>query len=388
MITRSLQLAHRNMNGFASQYAFWIGVAALCLAACSGDKSSQTNPNSASSGAPAAVSGSGGATTSAAGTPAATAGTGVSVAGSTGVVSPMTGTAGGAGTSATSAGSHGGASGVAATGGAGSATGGKGGSGASAANAGSNASPNSGGCTRDDLKASIDAYFKAMAAHDPATLSLSDSVKFTENGKTLKLGEGLWKMAGAVAFKRSALDTETCNSVTEAVVPEGMTDIPFGLRLKLDAGKISEVETIAVRSGDYFTAPNTKAIAATASEDWETVLPADQRPTREALTTLIDKYFTLFPAGACNFASDCKRLENGFSPGACTLGLTCSTSMTGMGRSGMQPRLHVLDVEAGIAVGFVMFQNMYTDFHMFKVRTGMVHGVHAVLAKASSPGWD
>ena len=34
-----------------------------------------------------------------------------------------------------------------------------------------------------------------------------------------------------------------------------------------------------------------------------------------------------------------------------------------------------------------LFQGQYTDFHMFKVRNGEVHGVHAVLAKASGPGW-
>jgi hypothetical protein len=34
-----------------------------------------------------------------------------------------------------------------------------------------------------------------------------------------------------------------------------------------------------------------------------------------------------------------------------------------------------------------MFAGTYTDFHMFKVRGGQVHGVHATLAKASMSGW-
>jgi hypothetical protein len=54
----------------------------------------------------------------------------------------------------------------------------------------------------------------------------------------------------------------------------------------------------------------------------------------------------------------------------------------------MTARLHVVDVEAGISVGFTMFTGTYTDFHMFKVRSGLVHGVHAVLASASSSGWN
>jgi hypothetical protein len=58
------------------------------------------------------------------------------------------------------------------------------------------------------------------------------------------------------------------------------------------------------------------------------------------------------------------------------------------GAAGMKARLHVIDAEAGISVGFTMFAGTYTDFHLFKVRMGMVHGVHACLAKASSSGWD
>jgi hypothetical protein len=139
-------------------------------------------------------------------------------------------------------------------------------------------------------------------------------------------------------------------------------------------------------SGDYFVGSNTRAITATASEEWEGLVEPAERGTREALVKLVDDYFNDFPAGACGFAEDCRRLENGFSPGGCSLGLSCDIS--GNPRGGMAPRLHVIDVEAGIAVGFVMFAGSYTDFHMFKVRGGEVHGVHAILAEADGPGWD
>ena len=54
----------------------------------------------------------------------------------------------------------------------------------------------------------------------------------------------------------------------------------------------------------------------------------------------------------------------------------------------MRTRVAVLDVDAGIAVGYTMFAGAYSDFHMFKVRGGQVHGVHAVLAAADGSGWD
>jgi hypothetical protein len=370
------------IDRFGLRRVVWTVAALLCLAGCS-DNKMLTNPNQTTSGMGAAVSGSGGTPAAAGAGAGAATSTGSAGAGAQALATAGRSGANAGGTNGATAGTSGGTSGSAASGGAGSSA-----IAGMSASAGAGGSLSAGGCTRDNLKATIDAYFKALAAHDPSTLAVGTSVKFTENGKLLMLGEGAWKTAGALKWKRSALDTETCNSVTEAVIPDGSTDIPFGLRLKLQDQKITEVETIAVRSGDYFTASNTMAMIATGSDDWETSLPADQRPTREALTMLIDKYFTQFPAGACNFASDCKRLENGFSPGSCTAGLSCSMSSTGMGSAGMKPRLHVLDTEAGIAAGFVMFAGSYTDFHLFKVRTGMVHGVHAILAKATSSGWE
>jgi len=245
-----------------------------------------------------------------------------------------------------------------------------------------------GACTRDKLSATVDAFYAAIAAHDGGTLKLSSSVKYTENGKTAKVGEGLWTNAGMVKFKRSALDTETCNSVTESVLPEGMTDRIFGLRLKSEGAEITEIETIIVRQGDYIL-NNPMALLNTKDDDWETVLPKDQQSTRDALMDLMNVYFTQFPNGACHFADDCERLEDGGSVGGCTgLGIGCSMSGGGGGGAGMKARLFVLDVEAGISVGFTMFAGTYTDFHLFKVRGGEVHGVHAVLASADSSGWD
>jgi hypothetical protein len=230
----------------------------------------------------------------------------------------------------------------------------------------------------------VAAYFAALAAHDGTAVSIAPNAKVTENGDIVAIGAGLWKTAGELRFKRSALDVETCSSVTESVIAEGGTDIVLGARLKLVETKITELELIIVREGDYLS--NAMALIGTKSDDWETTLAPDQRATREQLQGFIERYFTRFPAGGCMFASDCRRYENGFTPGACSLGLSCSMSMT-TAKPVMMNRLSVIDVEAGIGVGFTMFQGKYSDFHMFKVRGGEVHGVHAILAEAKQSGW-
>ncbi|HZZ82035.1 MAG TPA: hypothetical protein VFE62_26280 [Gemmataceae bacterium] len=247
----------------------------------------------------------------------------------------------------------------------------------------------SGECTRDAMKAAISEYFDALTAHDPSMLPLASNVRFTENGETMMLGEGkVWKSAGMQKFKRSALDTESCNSSTESVIPNGTppTDTVYGFRLKLQGQEITEIETIWVdpQTGWF---PNPQGFLSTADDDWETELPPDQRPTRERLQFLVDKYFRQFGTGGCDFGDGCTRFENGFML-PCTAAVSCDPTDPPKTGGVMVPRLYILDVEAGIGVGFVMFAGVYTDFHMFKVRNDKVMGVHAVLASATSSGWD
>jgi hypothetical protein len=158
---------------------------------------------------------------------------------------------------------------------------------AGSGSAGREATADSGadGCTRALLQRSLDSYFVALAAHDPAMLPLAEHVKLTENGKTLELGKaGLWSTAGAQQHVHSALDTDRCTAIAQAVVPDGTTPIPVALRLKLEQQQISEIEMIAVREGDYMLASNTKALSASAmSVHWQDMVPLDQRNTRDEL---------------------------------------------------------------------------------------------------------
>jgi hypothetical protein len=187
------------------------------------------------------------------------------------------------------------------------------------------------------------------------------------------------------------LDTESCNSVSESVVPDGSMDIPLGLRLKLAGGKISEIETIAVRPGDYtvFGSPfasNTMAIAASRDRvKWEEVVPADQRNTYQEITGWLERYFKTFPRGGCHLADNCQRLENGGGSFECSAALSCDESAALTGSGALKPRLLIADTELGIGVGFTMFMG-HTDFHMIKMHGGDIYAVHAILGAASNSG--
>jgi len=50
-------------------------------------------------------------------------------------------------------------------------------------------------CDRACLEGLIDQYLKAVVAHDPSKLPLSEDVKYSENYQMLKVGDGFWKTA-------------------------------------------------------------------------------------------------------------------------------------------------------------------------------------------------
>ena len=79
-------------------------------------------------------------------------------------------------------------------------------------------------------------------------------------------------------------------------------------------------------------------------------------------------------------------MENGFTL-QCSVGANCADGDPS-GAGAMQPQIILADVEAGMAAGFTMFLDSYTDVHMIKYAGGEVHGVHTILGSARDSGWD
>ena len=47
-------------------------------------------------------------------------------------------------------------------------------------------------CDRACLNGFVDQYLAALVAHDPSRLPLTKTARYTENGQTLDLGDGMW----------------------------------------------------------------------------------------------------------------------------------------------------------------------------------------------------
>ena len=245
-------------------------------------------------------------------------------------------------------------------------------------------------CTRESLSRLVDDFLTALSANDPAQLSVANGLKYTENGRIMNLGDGFWQTAGEVTFSRSAIDVEQCGTLTQAVVEEAGVDAPtiYGVRLRVNADSdLTDIESYIARSAEFFHNP--EGVPEEDGDDWEALIEPSERTSREVMIAAANAYFDMFfdPQGTeVPFATPCNRWENGTR----TTQGDCS-NMGPAGAGGMQMthrRFPIVDLEAGIVVGFVLFADSLLDFHMFKMRDGLITQIQSVIGPAANPtGW-
>lgn len=264
------------------------------------------------------------------------------------------------------------------------------------------------GCDRACLQGVVDSYLDAMAKHDPSKLPVAASVRFTENGKALMLGEGFWKTAGASTYRLYALDPIAGDAAAQAVVAENGGPDTFFVRLKLKNKKITEVETLVCRKGQAgFFAPEKMT---TTPALYDELLPESQKTARAQLIKQASAYFTAVESEgtkdyrAAPLAPQMNRFENGVQ----------TTNVPVMGNPAMSGaeqldkgifkglvidhrRFPVVDTERGVVVGLMlMHANMNGKMggilisEMFKISGNMIQQVQAVMVNVpndSDTGW-
>jgi hypothetical protein len=253
-------------------------------------------------------------------------------------------------------------------------------------------------CTRENLKAITDKFLTALEAHNPSGVPLASGVRYTENGIVVPVGKGTWETAGKTIFKRGMIDTQKCGTHTQTIIEENGKQMLYGVRLKVDKEKISEIEAIVVRGKEVL---DVKAILDTKDQDWEGILPPEQRSSRLAMMAAADDYFELFvqkqprKVSVLAFAKTCDRWENGMqtTKGGTNQGVTMpahNCSPVGFADMTHSPRRFLVDVETGIVVAYTLFDNVWPDFHMFKMRNGQVDWIQAYFEygkKYQTIGW-
>lgn len=266
-------------------------------------------------------------------------------------------------------------------------------------------------CDRTCLKGHIDAYIAAMVAHDPKRLPLAANARFTEDTAEKQLLDSpLWKSATAArTFRQYYLDVRAGMAASHVVMEESGKPVLLSLRLKIEAGRLSEIETITVRSqqeGMFFDVDALK----TASPAMNYVPTAAERNTREEMIEIAAGYpaglkIGSFVTANARLADKAYRFENGrrmAGPG-CTFQPPGCENMKAQRiptLAGITWRLVAVDEELGLVLMRLDFgpgSLMGADprwlhaWEAFKVYGGQIHAAEAFMRgmPANTPsGWD
>jgi hypothetical protein len=326
----------------------------------------------------------------------------------------------------------------------------------------SNAQTGEYSCTREYLTKITDKYFESLHDHNTSGLPLASTAKFTENGVKKDVGTGFWETAGKPLLRRTLIDTRKCVTATISVIEEafssktvgsprmggfgsdgapgggagmsgggasggaktpggapggaagmfgGPKEMPeegtvrpilFATRLKVEKGKITEIETIIARERDF--AFNARGVLETKDQDWDTILPPEKRTPRKVLADAANNYFALFAENSTvsvPFAKVCDRWENGVQTTAADHDCSPVTFRKRIGMSiNHGPRRVWVDTEKGISIAFMVFGGGATaneenptgsglvDCHMFRMRDGEVDLIQSIVGpRAASMGW-
>lgn len=239
----------------------------------------------------------------------------------------------------------------------------------------------SSGCTRTVLQTAVDNYLAAQEAGDSGKMRLAPKVKYLENMTEIKKEQGLWNNPLPVAFHRSILDVDSCRTFTEVIITGETTPYVLGTRLRVEDGRISEIDSIITKKGDWlFNADS--YLKYSQAEDWRE-LTQSERVDRQTLINAGNAYFDHFSDKTVQipFGKPCARLEGGAyttrnfdDPNAsCDIGFP-EDKLPIVNRS------YVVDVDMGTVNIFCLFGNPpgAPDSHTFRLVNGKIRYVHTL----------
>lgn len=289
-----------------------------------------------------------------------------------------------------------------------------------------------GPCNRQCLIEVADDYIAALAAHDPGSAPLADTIRFTENTVLMRPGEGLWQSltGGPTEFQIYVADPVSRMIGYIGMLEADGAPIQFGLRLAIDdSGRITEAEHMVVRNVRETSLVNLQTVRPGLRKD--AILPASERLPREIMLTIGQTYYDaieLNDGDASLFADDCERRENGMitagPSGESAFGgplLGCNAQLDTRALSYIDSidlrRVWIADVETGLVFGISQFRHSMVDktmdvydangrlaerevsfdpfdlpaMHVFRIRGGRMHEIEALgfMTPYMSPsGWN
>jgi hypothetical protein len=263
-------------------------------------------------------------------------------------------------------------------------------------------------CDRECLKGFVTNYIDALVAQKPDILPLSPKVKFTEDCKEIKVGEGLWQSKIKLTdYRRDILDTKQGVAVSFLVIEEKDKPVLFVFRLKIDDQKITEIESTVVRGkeeGMLFNPENLKTV----SKGMAYIPKKEQLVDREKAIKMALTYPEGLKVGSfvkvdSPMADNAYRYENGqlMAGPECTFFKGCDNMKKQFipTLAGIKYRTLAVDEEMGVVAVRMNFgpgslfqgDGELDVWHSFKIYDGLIHVAEAyceIVPKGTPFGWE
>ena len=256
-----------------------------------------------------------------------------------------------------------------------------------------------GACDRECLRGMVTQVLYAFVKHDVKALPVADTLRVTEDAVEKPLAK-----VGLVAtvtrlrgFRQDIIDERAGVAGADVVVDESGAPVMLVVRVKVVAGKITEIELVATRSRAEGLIFNIDGLSAP-SAGMNFVPRPEQLSTRENAIKAALKYpegltaAKTFAAVNAPFAPDAYRYENGqvmagpdckFAPGCHNISTQSLQIFERLGEA--QTRIIAVDERMGIVWLRMAWGvrerggDQLTVWESFKVYDGQIHAVEAFM---------
>ena len=245
-------------------------------------------------------------------------------------------------------------------------------------------------CDRACLTGLMTQFVDALVAHDPSRLPMAKDVRYTEDSRNARLGEGIWKsVTAAGTFRQDYIDTRKQVAASHIHLREGETHVLYSVLLHVADRRIAGIETLVQRVGATGKLQPTEL--GKPIRGMNTPVPAGMRHSREEMIRIALTYpeglrVGNFTDGGTPFADDAYRVENGAIMADQTDPRRRMYEQNIIVHPGIITSVAAVDEENGTVLLWMNFGhtgdsygvgNALVTFEAFKVWGGKIHSVLA-----------
>ena len=245
-------------------------------------------------------------------------------------------------------------------------------------------------CDRACLTGMMTQFINALVAHDPSKLPLADNVRYTEDSRNAKLGDGIWKSVTANGgFRQDYIDTRKQVAAAHVLLRENDTQVLYSVLLHVADMKVAGIETLVQRvtaGGKFQPTELGKPI-----RGMNDPVPAGRKNSREEMIRIALTYpeglrVGNFTDGGTPFADGAYCVENGVITADQTDPRRRMYEQNIIVHPGVIPSVAAVDEENGTVLLWMNFGhtgdsygvgNALVTFEAFKVWGGKIQSVNA-----------